>query len=171
MRTEARVERMAVEREPAARNEQRYAGIAGGLFAGGAMMAFVAAAAAAAGLPPTRPLELAAATFAGRAALEGGVVVLLAGALLWAVVSAALGLLYAAVVPADFPLPSAAMVGLGYSFFLIAIVTPVVLPRLNPVMRAEMPEMGGAWVLAYGVFGVALAIVPWLRRRTIARSR
>lgn len=170
MASDARVvDQIAIERQPAARDDLVSAGIAGGLFAGAVMMAFAAVAAASGGLPPSRPLELVAATFAGRAALEGGVTVLLAGALLWAAVSAALGLLYAGVVPRDFPFASAALLGLGYSFFLVGIMMSVVLPRVNPVMRAEMPAMGGAWVLAYGVFGVALAGIPMLRRRMIAR--
>jgi hypothetical protein len=36
---------------------------------------------------------------------------------------------------------------------------------VNPVMEAGMHETGGAWVLAYAVFGVALGLVPALRRR------
>jgi hypothetical protein len=50
-------------------------------------------------------------------------------------------------------------------------MTTSVLPSVNPTMRAEMPAMGGAWVLAYGVFGVALGVIPMLRRRMAARAR
>jgi hypothetical protein len=172
MATNARViDQVAIERQAAARNDLLYAGITGGLFAGAAMMAFAVIAAASAGLTPSRPLELVAATFVGRAALEGGAIVLFSGALLWAAVSAALGLLYAVVVPSNFTFSSAAVMGVGYAFFLIAIMTTSVLPRVNPTMRAEMPEMGGAWVLAYAVFGVALAVIPMMRRRMVARPR
>jgi hypothetical protein len=165
------VDRAAIERQPAPRNDLLYAGAVGGLFAGAAMMGFAVVAAVSGGLSPSRPLELVAATFVGRAALDGGANMLLAGALLWAAVSAALGLLYAALVPREFPFSSSAMMGVGYSLFLVGIMTSAVLPRVNPVMRAEMPEMGGAWVLAYAVFGVALGVIPSLRRRMIARSR
>jgi hypothetical protein len=172
MATDARVlNQVAIERQAAARSELLYAGITGGLFAGAAMMAFAVIAAASGGLTASRPLELVAATFLGRAALEGGAMVLLSGALLWAVVSAALGLLYAVVVPRNFEFSPAAVMGVGYSFFLIAIMTTSVLPSVNPTMRAEMPAMGGAWVLAYGVFGVALGVIPMLRRRMAARAR
>ncbi|HET7755434.1 MAG TPA: hypothetical protein VFK85_16135 [Anaeromyxobacteraceae bacterium] len=175
MATEARViEQIASERQQrAARHDLLYAGIGGGLFAGAAMMAFAAVAAAIGGLPSSRPLELVAATFADRdaVAVDANAVALATGALLWAAVSAALGLLYAATVPSDFRFPSAAIMGIGFSCILIAIMTSLVLPSVNPAMRAGMPEMGGAWVLAYAVFGAALGVIPMLRRRMTAQAR
>jgi hypothetical protein len=167
---DAAIEReRAVRREPAARNDLPIAGVAGGLLAGAAMVAWAAASGAVAGLPPSRPLELAAATFAGREALAGGPGVLVSGALLWAAVSAALGLLFATLVPRDFPFMSAAILGVGYSLVVLALAASVVLPRVDPVMREEMPAAGGSWVLAYVAFGIVLGLVPPLRRRLAAR--
>jgi hypothetical protein len=140
------------------RHDLLVASVVGGLLAGAAMIAFAAAA------PASRPLALAGATFYGPAALDGGVHVLVAGALLWAAVSALLAFPYGAVVPRDFPFGSAALLGVGYSFGMVVVVS-YVLPGVNPVMQAGMHETGGAWVLAYAVFGVALGLVPALRRR------
>jgi hypothetical protein len=146
-------------------------GVAAGLLAGAAMLVWAMGSAALADLPLTHPLELTGATFVGRDGMDGGAPVLLYGVLLWLVVSAALGLAFAAMVPRDFPFVSGAILGIGYSFLVLAVMTSVVLPRLNPTMRAEMPATGGAWVLAYVVFGVVLGLAPRLRRQFAARAR
>jgi hypothetical protein len=146
-------------------------GVAVGLVAGAAMLVWAMGSAALADLPLTHPLELTGATFVGRDGVDDGAPVLLYGILLWLVVSAGLGLLYAALVPPSFPFVSAAIMGVGYSFVVLALMASVVLPRLNPTMRAEMPAMGGAWVLAYVVFGVFLGFAPRFRRRFAARAQ
>lgn len=158
------IQDVATERELVARSDLLVGGVVGGLLAGTAMLAWCVAAGGVA-----RPLELAAAAFFGSDALEGGAAVLVAGGLLWAATSVALALPFAWVVPRDFPFASAAIMGIGYSFFAMAFATSVVLPRVNPLMRAEMPETGGAWVLAYVVFGVGLGLIPRLRRSVLAR--
>jgi hypothetical protein len=145
------------------------AGSVAGLFAGGVMLVWAGAGAALAGLPPFRPLALSAATFLGEGAEGPGA--LLLGALLWAAMSVALTLLFAAFVPRDYPFVSAALLGVGYSFVVLAVMASQVLPRLNPTMRAAMPESGGAWVLAYAAYGVALGVVPMLRRRWSSSGR
>jgi hypothetical protein len=149
-------------------NDVVSAGVTGGMVAGGAMLAFLTANASRADLPPLRPLALTAALFSGEGSRLGTESLVLAG-LLWAAVSVALALLYAVLVPRDFPLVSAAMVGIGYVFFVLVAMTSWVLPVLNPAMRAGIQRTGGAWVLAYFVFGAALGIIPALRRR-IARA-
>jgi hypothetical protein len=146
-------------------------GVGAGLIAGAAMIAVAMVSAARADLAPARPLELVGATFVGREGLEAGAPALLYGALLWVVVSVALGLLFAAMIPRDFPPVSAAILGLGYSLLVLAIMSSVVLPWVNPTMRAAMPEMGGAWVIAYVVFGLALGSVAPLRQWLTLRAR
>lgn len=144
------------------------AATAAGLVAGAAMLVSAGAGAALAGLPPSRPLALTAAAVARDGA--GGLGTLLLGALLWAGVSVALALLFATFVPRDFPFASTALLGVGYAFAVLAVTTAAVLPRVNPEMRAAMSESGGAWVLAYAAFGVALGLVPVLRRRWSRRG-
>lgn len=149
-------------------NDLLVASIVVGLLAGAAMLVCAALGAAMAELPASRPLALTAAIFTGSDALNAGPGALIAGGLLWAAVSVGLALLYAPLVPRDFPFVSAAVVGAAYAFFAMAVLTSAVLPRVNPVMRAGMPDFGGAWVLAYAVFGVALGLVPAFRRRLVA---
>lgn len=152
----------------ASRHELLLGGVLGGVLAGAAAMAWVALSAAIAGRPPWRPLALVAASVTGEQALDGGAAVVLGGATLWAATSAALALPYAAVVPRGFPFASAALIGVGYSLTVMAVVTTLVLPRVNPLMRAEMPASGGAWVLAYAIYGVVIGVIPRLRRWWIA---
>ncbi|ABS28008.1 hypothetical protein Anae109_3829 [Anaeromyxobacter sp. Fw109-5] len=139
-----------------------------GVLAGGAAMAWVAASAALAGLPSWRPLAVVAVTLLGEEAANGGAGPVLGGLLLWTGVSTALALGYAAIVPRDFSFASSALVGVAYSFVVMALMTTTVLPRVNALMRAEMAEIGGAWVIAYAVYGLGLGLVPRLRRRWLA---
>ncbi|HZA51925.1 MAG TPA: hypothetical protein VE549_14370 [Myxococcaceae bacterium] len=64
---------------------------------------------------PIRPLELFGATFHGPDALGGGAVAAMPGVLLHLVVSAALGVPFAAVVPRDFPVAAGSVLGIGYA--------------------------------------------------------
>lgn len=159
----------AFPRERAAVNDLLVAGTVVGLLAGGVMLAIAVGGAAWSGLPPRRPLELTAATLLGKDALEGGAPALLLGALSWTVVSVLVALLFAVMLPRDFPFGSAAMLGAAYSWVVLVVATSVALPSLNPVMREGMVETGGAWVLAYSAFGVTLGLVPLVRRRLLAR--
>lgn len=139
------------------------AGIAVGLVAGGAMLAFAAAAAVHADHAPWRPLALAASTFSD-AALDGGPLHLAVGALLWAAVSVGLALLYASFVPRDHPFASAAVIGVGYATAVLGVMASIVLPRVNPAMREAWAAAGGGWVVAFAIYGVALGLVPLVRR-------
>jgi hypothetical protein len=150
-------------------NDLVVAGVVAGLLAGAAMLACAAVGAVMAELPPSRPLALAAAMLTGGDAQDAGAGAVAAGGLLWAIVSVALALPYASLLPRDFPLVAAAVVGASYAFVAMAVVTSVVLPRVNPAMRAGMTEFGGAWVLAYAVFGIGLGLIPTLRRRLASR--
>jgi hypothetical protein len=146
------------------------AGVTGGLLSGAAMLAWLAASAASAGLPATRPLALAAATFLGEDAVDGGAGAVLLGALLWAVVSVVFALPWTLLVPRDFPFPSAAILGVGYMLIVLGLTVSWALPAVNPTMRAAMRDLGGAWAIAYGLFGLGLGFVPLLRRR-LSRPR
>ena len=146
-------------------NNLLVSGALAGLLAGTAMLAFAALGAAMSELPASHPLRLTAALFTDSGLAEAGPGALVAAGLLWAAVSVGLALLYAPLVPRDFPFVSAAVVGAAYALVAMAVVTSAVLPRVNPVMRAGMTDSGGAWVLAYAVFGVVLGLVPGLRRK------
>jgi hypothetical protein len=167
MATNARVFDAAIPEERSTRkHDVRVAGVVGGIAAGAAMMVAAMVGASVEDLRLARPLELPALMFLGDDA-EGGAAALL-GLLIWFAVSAVLGAIFASVVPSDFPFASSAMLGVGYAFILLALMSNVALPAVNPAMRAEMTVMGGGWVIAYAVFGVVLGVVPYLRRRVLA---
>jgi hypothetical protein len=165
------MDRVAVEAERPKVNDAVAGGLAAGVLAGAAMIVWAVASAALADLAPTRWMEVAGATLTGGDAGDEGPHFLLAGALLWLAVSAALGLLFAAMIPRDYPFVSAAILGVGYSFGVLAIMASSVLPRVNPALRAEMTQTGGAWVLAYVAFGLVLGVVPALRQRFARAAR
>lgn len=149
-------------------NDSVLAAIAGGLLAGGAMMVWLAAGAALADLPPSHPLEVAASAFTTRSEGPTGPGGLALAGLSWALVSVSLALLFAPIIPRDFPFTAAALLGVGYAFLVMAIMTSVALPRLNPLMRPAMAEVGGTWVLGWAVFGIVLGSIPLFRRRIVA---
>lgn len=138
--------------------------IAGGV-SGAAALAFVCASASVAGRPAWRPVAAVAATFLGDSALDGGAAAVLIGAAVWLALSAVLAVVYASLIPRDYPYASAAMMGVGYSFLVMALMTTTVLPAVNPQLRSIMPAIGGAWVLGYLLFGVGLGFIPVIRRR------
>ena len=160
----------AVSSRPRAVSDLVVGGAGAGSLAGAAMLLWATVSAAFLDLSPAHPLELTGATFIGSEALDG-VPAMLYGLLLWAVVSAALGIVYAALIPRDFPFDGAALLGVGYSFVVLAMMTSVVLPGVNPDLHAELPAMGGSWVIAYVVFGVLLGLAPVLRRSAARRGR
>jgi hypothetical protein len=86
------------------------------------------------------------------------------GAAVHLATAAALGVLYSAVVPRDFPTACAVGVGVGLALFALMFMMPVVVPWANPGFRGAMQAIGGAWVIAHAVFGAVLGAAPALRR-------
>jgi len=169
---------MATAHAPAAGNEARSApsaaqgagwrevilpGIAAGLLGGAAMAAWLTIAAGVAGMAALAPLKAIGLTFAGPGALAEGSALL--GLALHALVSAVLGIVYFAVFPRDLPPGCAAVVGGGYAMFALGIMATVVVPTVNAPFREAMQPIGGSWVVAHVLFGVALGLGPELRRR------
>lgn len=132
-------------------------GIVGGLLGGAAMALFMSAAASAAGLPAWQVLRAVGTTFVGAGSL-GGTGQVLYGAALHGLVSAAVGLAFAGAVPRDFPPGSAAVLGLGYAFFLAGIMASLVIPAVNPGFREQVQPVGGAFVVAHALYGVVLGL-------------
>jgi hypothetical protein len=136
-----------------------FAGAVMGALGGAAMLGTLMIDAALHGGSALRPLELLGASFPGSAVdVLGGVVAHL-------LVSAALGVPFAAVVPRDFPTPAGAVLGIGYAFLVIAVMTSWVYPAANPVLDENLHSVGGAWVIGRALFGAVLGLAPWLRRR------
>jgi hypothetical protein len=153
----------ALERAGGAGRELVVAGAAVGLAGGVLMAAWLVVSAAAAGVSPLGPLRRIGLTFLGPEAVEGDPAVLAFGIFLHLVVSALLGIVFTWILPAGFPWGSAAVVGLGFAWVVMAFATSLVLPAVNPALRAQMPALGGSWVLAHAVYGLAIGAGPRLR--------
>jgi hypothetical protein len=139
------------------------AGVAGGL--GGAVMAvWVTLSAALEELDPLAPLKWMAATVLGPEALEGGAGSAALGGALHLGVSVAVAWLFAAMVPRDYLFGSVALLGVFYALVVLAVMTSLVLPALNPGLQQHMSSLAGAWVLAHAAFGITLGLTPWARR-------
>lgn len=145
------------------------AGLVAGAAAGVAMAAFMMAAAAFDGADPLAPLWPMRSVFSD-VARERTAATFLLGVASHLGFSALVGLAVTALLPRGYPLGASAMLGVGAALFVMAFMTSLVLPALNPTMRAAMPRFGGAWVLAHGVWGVTLGLVAQaIRHRGTAR--
>jgi hypothetical protein len=141
-------------------------GVGGGLL----MAAWLIASAALNDRPPLAQLRAIGATFVPQVPAEVGPGLFVYGLLLHLAVSALLGILFVAMLPRGFPPVSASVAGVGYAWVVMAITTSVILPLVNAEMRAQMRTLGGAWVIAHGLYGLVLGFGPWLRTR-LGRER
>ncbi len=138
------------------------AGVGGGVLMGIWLMLVTAAG----GMGFLAPLKLIAATFYGQNAMTGGGVVALAGLVLHVIVSLVFGVIFAVLIiraaPAIGPSWGSAIL---YGAVTWALMTFVVLPVVDPLMRSTVATMPLAWFAAHILYGVGLAYTPILRRR------
>ncbi len=133
-------------------------GFAAGLLGGIAMAIWMLASAAIDGMEPLAPLRPMGDTFAGSEPRGGGAAVLLYGLALHMLFSGAVGVLFTALLPGDLEPRFASVMCVGFAFAAMAIMTSFVLPAYNPSLRAEMPELGGSWVLAHAAYGATVGL-------------
>jgi len=86
------------------------------------------------------------------------------GALVHLATSIALATLLASIVARDFPMASAIGVGVAFALFALMFMMTLVAPWANPGFREGMQQIGGTWVVAHALFGVAIGMSPALRR-------
>lgn len=142
--------RAASERRP--RGAVAAGGLAG-LAAGGAMAATLVVAALLADAPALLAFQAIGEVIPGIPA--GGAGATVAGVLAHGVVSAGLGVVFAAIVPRDFPAPCLAGVGVGLALLAMGFAIAVFLPdRFVWALHA----IGGSWVIAHGVYGTVLGL-------------
>jgi hypothetical protein len=141
------------------------AGLAVGVLGGAAMALFMVFAAAVNGLEPLAPLEAMGETFTDQDAPHGRPSFLVYGIFLHLAVASLVAILFLAMTPTEFTTTCAAVTGIGFTVLVMATMSMVVLPAANPELRAAMPALGGSWVIAHALYGVALGFGPGLRRR------
>lgn len=143
------------------------AGLAGGVVMAASLVLF----AVALGGEPTAALEPMGATFAGADVPDGGAGRLPFGLFLHLAVSALFGLLFGSVLPRAFPPGNAALLCVGFAFFVLGVMTSVVVPAVNPVLEDRFHDHGGSWVVAHALFGATAGYVcQWLRQGSPARA-
>lgn len=133
-----------------------FPGFAAGLLGGLAMAGWMIAIAVIDGMEPLAPLRPMGHTFAGSGPRGEGSAVLLYGLALHLLFSGGVGVLFTALLPRDLEPRFASVLSVGFAFAVMAIMTSSVLPACNPSLRAEMPELGGSWVLAHAAYGATV---------------
>jgi hypothetical protein len=138
--------------------------------AGGALMAALALLnSAAAGAGFWTPMRSVAATILGVNAFLGGAGAVLLGLAIHFSVAIVWGVLFTLVVPRDMGKGAALACGIGAGLFIFLLMTFLVVPWADPVMRATVDRAWGAWLVEHLVFGMCLALAPALRRRFVDR--
>jgi len=137
------------------------AGIAGGLV----MAGYLVIAAVALGMEPLTALAPMGATLRSPDTIGGGAGWVLFGLSLHLAVSAVVGLIFAVIVPRDHTPAVAAFLCVGLTFAVMAFMTSVVVPAVNPVLQASFHGLGGSWVIAHVLFGATAGYTGQRLRR------
>jgi hypothetical protein len=135
-----------------------------GIIAGIVMAIFAMAYAGMTGMGFWTPLRLIAGALFGADALTGGGGVLLAGAIIHMMASAAFGIIFAALVPRTTGGGGALALGIIYAIAVWVVMTYLVVPIVNPTMSVRIPVMAGAFWFEHVIFGAVLGITPGLVR-------
>ena len=101
-----------------------------------------------------------------------GSVPLVYGLALHLLFAGAVGVVLTTLLPPWYEPRFAAAMCVGFALAVMAIMTSFVLPWVNPSLRAEMPTLGGSWVIAHAVYGLSVgALAQRLRQRGLVRHR
>jgi hypothetical protein len=140
------------------------AGVAAGVLGGLGMAAFMMTYCAFTGAGLLTPLKLFGATFYRGSALGPGFGAAFWGLVLHLAVSAALGVLFSAMFRADTAPLFEVAAAIVYALFAWLILTFLVLPVVDPVMRRAVPSMSAAWFGSHVVYGSVLGATKQLKR-------
>lgn len=140
-------------------------GAVGGVIGGMVMAMFAMIFAAANGKGFLMPLKLIAATLFSKDAMSGGAGVLLVGLMIHMMASIGWGIIFAAVMRRALSTANGIPIGAIFGIVVWAIMTFVVLPLVNPVMRQSVSMMPGAWFIEHVLFGMGVGLAPLLSER------
>jgi len=139
------------------------AGAAAGLIGGLAIAAWAVGAAVARGMDWTAPLQLLATPLAGRLPIGPSGAAWAYGLALHLAVSALLGLPFGVLLPHRRSAGVTLLLAVGYALLIMVVSTGLVLPVVNPPLRAAVRAMTGTWLIEHLLFGASLTLVPALR--------
>ena len=117
----------------------------------------------------TFPLKLIAASIFGVNALMGGVGCVAVGLIIHLAGSAALGVLFAFLTQKVFSAETSLSVGILFGFCTWLAMTYVMLPWLDPVMKARADMASGWWFGCFMVYGMFLVLTPYFELKTAPR--
>jgi hypothetical protein len=146
------------------RHEVLASGVVVGVAGAVAMMGVATFAAAWNGLGAMYALQVIGESLVGPRALESPAAQVAFGALLHLLTSVALGVVFAAIVPRDFPPASAIGVGVGFGLLALVVMTSLVVPWANPGFGPGIQAIGGSWVIAHAAFGGTIGMAPAFQR-------
>lgn len=135
-------------------------GAAAGLTAGIGMAMWAILTSVWHGVDILAPFETIGATFMGPNATHATVAMIGYGMLIHGVMSAALGVLFVALLPPTCSCRFACAAGLGFGFAVMLAMTYVVTPAVNPVMRHAVEAIPKSWIIQHAIFGAMMALVP-----------
>jgi hypothetical protein len=142
------------------------AGATAGLLGGIGMLLWTVGRAELGGSDWAAPLRLLGAPLMRRFPLEpGSVVALVEGPVMHLLVAAILGMVFAAILPYSRSAGLTLMLAVGYALLVMVVMTVAVLPVVNPALRSQVSSMAGSWLAEHLIFGLSLALVPFLRTR------
>jgi hypothetical protein len=150
-------------RDAMSRHDVLASGILTGVAGGVAMMAVATIGAASQDLAATHALRVVGESFVGPEALDPAGKIAF-GAVVHLATSVALGTLLASILARDFPIASAIGVGVSFGLGVLMLMMTLVVPVVNPGFREGMQDIGGTWVIAHAVFGMAVGTAPAVRR-------
>jgi hypothetical protein len=158
-------------RELFTRHEVLASGAATGVAGAVAMMAILMLGAMIEGLSIAHPARVIGESLIGPDALEGAAKIAY-GVFVHVGVSVVMGVVFAALVPRDFPRASAIGMGTGFALLVFMfILMPLIVPWANPGLRDGVQGIGGTWIVGLAVFGAVLGTGPSLRRWLAAEER
>lgn len=106
------------------------------------------------------PFETIGATFMGPNATHATFAMTAYGMLIHGAMSAALGVLFVALLPPTSSCRFACAAGLGFGLAVLLAMTYVVTPAVNPVMRHAVQAIPKSWIIQHAIFGAMMALVP-----------
>ena len=145
---------------PHATRDTLIVGAAAGLTAGLTMALWAMLTSVWHGLDLTASFQTIGATFMGPNATHGSLATATYGVLVHLVTSAALGVLFVALLPPTCTPRFACAAGLGFGLAVLLAMTYVLTPAVNPVMRHAVAAIPKSWVIQHAIFGATLAVVP-----------
>ncbi len=135
-------------------------GAAAGLTAGLAMAMWAMLTSVWHGVDILASFQAIGATFMGPNATDATFAMTVYGVLVHGVTSAALGVVFVALLPPTCSCRYACAAGLGFGLAILLAMTFVLTPAVNPVLRHAVAAIPKSWMIQHAIFGAVLAVVP-----------